>query len=388
MFNHTQSYKIYTDNNDSSYYSSPQQYKYDGNLTLIDHAKVPIFADSYFKGISCNNGIKTINIQGRPAYYDKDKTISYRTLTEYKCNIPARRNHGPVNNIEIQSGISDIFNNVIDCGNHPITYYNMNNGYIQYSCGNNLTHTNGSTYYIDLHDNKSNTSVDMFRYDNSEQKYYSSDIVEDENINKDARDKVKNTEYIMLDEHELHCSNDGVITRIQFTDPHRIRYVCKTLAGDNIATKEPNVSDDLRSLKTDNQKLIQKINVKTDDYRFPDNMWSDFTYSSIPIPLIITQGGESEHYDYPFVSVNCEGSAIASLSFEDRSIEYTCGGTPLTSLTNYEYTEYSSPMLYDYYDSGVIFDHVSCPGNSVLSGFSRTITKNGPKVKWICGVKK
>lgn len=387
MFNHTQSHKIYTDNNDSSYYSSQ---KPNAILTLIDHANnnyVPTFADSYFKGISCNNGIKKINIQGRPAYYDKDNKISYRTLTEYTCNIPVK-NHGFVNNIEIKSGISDIFNNDINCGNHPITYYNINNGYIQYSCGNNFTNTNGSTYYINLHDNKSNTSVDMFRYDNSEQKYYSRGTVEDENINKDARDKVKNTKYIMLDEHELSCSNGGVITRIQFTDPHRIRYVCKTLAGDNIATKEPNYYDDLSSLKTDNQKLIQKINVKTDDYRFPDNMWSDFTYSSIPTPLIITQGGETEHYDQPFVGVNCEGSAIASLSFEDRHINYTCGGTPLKNLTNYEYTEYSSPMLYNYYNSGVLFDHVSCPNDSVLSGFSRTITKNGPKVKWICGVKK
>ena len=382
MFNHRQSDKLYTDNKDSSYYS-------DNNRTLIDHTHAPIFADSYFKGISCNNGIKKINIQGRPAYYDNDGITTYRTLTEYTCNDPDIDN-GPVNNIKIQSGISDIFNNVIDCGNHPITYYNMNNGYIQYACGNNFTNTNGTKYHIYLRDNKSNTDVDMFNYDNSDQTYYSSGIVEDENINKDIRDSddVKNTKYIMLVNHELPCiSNDGVITKIQFTDnPHMIHYTCKRLANNNKSTKD--YSQNLRSLKTDNQKLIQKINIQTDDYRNPTKFWFDFNYSSIPTPTEnINKDTGTIQYNHPFVGVNCEGSAITSLSFEDGNIKYACG-TPLTSLTNYEYTEHSSPFLYNYYDSGVIFDHVSCPNNSVLSGFSRTITKDGPKVKWICGVKK
>ena len=386
MFNHKTAYKIYTDNNNRSYYNDNNNYK-----TLINsESNLPTFGEAYFKGISCNNGINNIIIQGVPAYYNKNgnSSSSFVTLTEYVCN-NINNNQGPVNNISIKSNISNILNSSIDCGNHPITYLNINKDNIQYSCGNNLTKTAGTNMNLDLEQNLSEFNVLYFNYDNGNNKYYyQSNTSIDNNTKNNFKNNLQNTKYILLnDKHELGCeNNDQVITKIQFknnNNQQQIKFICKNLAEDNTSNKTS--ANNVSLLKTLQPKLIQKINVKTDDYRNPTKFWFDFNYSTTSTPLTnIKEKSSDNSYKHPFVGVNCEGNAITSLSFENGKIDYACG-TPLKNLTNYEYTEQSSPMLYRYYDSGVLFDRVECPNNSVLSGFSRTITKDGPKVKWICG---
>lgn len=367
------------------------KYYIQDNNEIISRQLSNDFGTGFIKGISCNNGIKNITLFGYPAITSTASELDIHVFTENKftCN-NLDTNDGPVNNIETKditgTKLIDLVDNnvTIDCGNRPITYLNIapDTNKIQYSCGNNvtgsniqnknLTFTENNDYFIYNH-------LDNDIVDNNSSLYTSTSGL----INQYMQDK-----YIFSNNYDngniLDC-DDKVLTKISFNkynDQPRITYVCKNLSANNTTSNIAVTNENIYN--TSKQNLIKKINVKTNDFRNPTKFWNTFDYHST-LPKNTTRHKTSNTITNPHITLNCQGKTLTNISLNlDNTLSYDCG-TPLKNLEDYSYEEESNPALYNYYKSGVMFDNVSCPNNSVLSGFSRTLTRTGPKIKWTCG---
>lgn len=369
-----------------------RRYYIQDNNEIISRHLSNDFGTGFIKGISCNNGIKKISFFGYPAITSTASELDIHVFTENKftCNNPDT-NDGPVNNIETKditgTKLIDLVdkNVTIDCGNRPITYLNIapDTKKIQYSCGNNVTGSNVQNKNLTFTENND----DYFIYN-----HLDNDIVDNNSslytqtsglIKQYIQDK-----YIFSNNYDngniLDC-DDKVLTKISFNKYNgqpRITYICKNLSANNTTSNIAVTNENIYN--TSKQHLIKKINVKTNDFRNPTKFWNTFDYNST-LPKNITQHKTIDTITNPHITLNCQGKTLTNISLNsDNTLSYDCG-TPLKNLQDYSYEEESNPALYNYYKSGVMFDHVSCPNNSVLSGFSRTLTRVGPKIKWTCG---
>ena len=298
------------------------------------------YPDVYFKGISCNNGIHKIHVAG---YKSNNNLTVSNTYTCADIN-----NEGPLGQLITEDiggySLNDIATNglKVDCKNKPITYFSLNRNKVIYACGENSTDNVESIYeYI---------------YPNN-----------DERSNKNRE--------IILD-----CA-DGVLTKFELyktTTPY-IKYTCNKKLTDNTTSTPGNIF-----LNTKKTNYINSMNVFVNNYSNPTIFWGSNKYSTSK-PASRMMKTSDKVYTDQLMSVNCEGSAISGISVnDDNKLNYGCG-TALKDLQDYSYEYTADPGLYNYYRSGAILDKVKCPDGSVLSAFSTTVSKKGPKVKWTCG---
>lgn len=307
------------------------------------------FIDVYYKGISCNNGINKIDLTSYTSRYEnQNNSGSVSVSNTYEC--AANTSDGPLDDLKIQSlngtSLDDIAENglIIDCGNHPITYMSIADGKVIYSCGPNTTDEEKEIKTIEYTSNDESKNV--------------LDIV-----NIDCEDKV-------LTKFEIHK-----------LDKPYVRYICKQKKTNNTTSNAGSIF-----LNTNKSNFLTGFNVSVNNYAHPTIMWGNPLYSSsVPSAGSITNKTSDRSYKNQFMNVNCEGSGITGISVNsDDTLRYGCS-TKLKNLKDYSYTYPSDPGLYKYYSSGAMLNKVKCPSNTVLSSFSTTVTKDGPKVKWACG---
>lgn len=375
--------------NTIDYYEQPGYYYINmpnGQIvtTLINSTK-PTFASNLFKRASCNNGISSIT-----QYSAADVTNRIVSVNTSSCKSALdgySTTNGPLNEFEkihvIGTQLSDIIKSdiSIDCKNHPITYLNVqptsdDNTIITYICGSNTTKNtfdkkivNFSNNYdsIDIFDSNFNKITDTEKYNKYKQQLI--DLKVDPSV---------------LTSSSLNCY-DKVISRIDFTSYNNnpvIYYYCKSLETDN-TTSNPSIQAGQFFNTTSNNNIV-KLNVATNNVNNPTMFWGSPTYHT----SVSSNTSESRTllpYNQIGMSANCNGNAISNISLNsDKTLSYKCG-TPLISLENYSDIFPAKPNMTDYYSSGVLFNNVSCPNDTVLSAFSTTMSRDGPKVKWTCG---
>lgn len=346
--------------------------------TFINSAQ-PTFASNLFKRASCNNGISSITNYST-ADIDDYSVISVST-SSCKTGLDGYSSiSGPLNEFEkihvTGTKLSDIMKSdvSINCKNHPIAYFNVqptsnDNTIITYICGSNTT--------------KNAISKKQFILPND---YNSIDSNWNEISNTEQYKQLINSKIdpAVLSSSSLDCGNQ-VITRIDLTsygDDPIIYYYCKALETDNTTSNPSIPAGHFFNTRANNN--IVKVNVATNDVNNPTIFWGEPTYHTTQ-GNPTTQHTTSLPYNQIGMSVNCSGNAVSNMSLNtDNTLSYKCG-TPLIMLEDYSYVFPAKPDMSDYYSSGVLFNKVSCPDNSVLSGFSSTMSRDGPKIKWTCG---
>lgn len=308
------------------------------------------FGNNVYQHVACSDGIKTFSWKTTA----DDNNI--RTINGYICNSNA--GDSPIKNIEtkdIQSTLLSDLEFEIDCGNHPITYLNVaehddKTSILQYSCGNIETTSDKHTSNI------------SFTYNNTK---YTDKYFVNSNVT------------------SIDCGSN-VLTQIAHKNINGpvITYTCKQPIA---PTSTAGALTQNEIFNTAYPNYIQELNIQTDSFNNPRNFWTNHKYTSV-IPASSTQYLTDTTIDDDFFSVSCGKNGISGMTFKNNNkIQYGCGNDSMYGLHIQEYEVNRDPFLQKYYNSGVLFDKVKCPNGEILSSFNRTITKNGPKVQWVCG---
>lgn len=304
-----------------SYYSTPT-----GSTVSRSASSEQTLADIY-KGVTCANGINTFTWN---TTIDND-TIS--TSHEQLCNTIA---DSPVNNIETKNINSTLLSDLeINCGDYPITYINVDNGVLQYSCGTTPTNDVQHSQNVPI---TLNTTID--------------------------------------------CGSN-VLTQLYHTDINgpTVSYICKEpTAASNVS----NIIQQSEIFNTTAPNYIQNLNIKTNSFNHPTHFWSKHDYTST-IPVSTTYYVTDTTINDDFFSVTCGDRGISGMTYNNGAIKYGCGNDKLYDLYVQEYELNRDPTLSSYYNSGAMFDKVKCKNDEVLSSFHRTMTPKGPKIQWVCG---
>lgn len=324
------------------------------------------FADTNYKGSTCSNGFKKISWYSNKEKDNDGSIQNFTTVQTYDCNDIVV---SPINKIEskeiVGTKLQDIDDFNIDCGNHPITYINLsrqsnNKSILQYSCGNTSTNVAEYNNYITL------TSDEDRGYGCS---------------NEDGTDPYVDNSSIQ----SIDCKDNGVLTQIKhnmFNGSPKISYTCKQPIA---PTSTAGALTQREIFNTAYPNYIQELNIQTDSFNNPRNFWTNHKYTSV-IPASSTQHLTDTTIDDDFFSVSCGKYGISGMTNKNNNkIQYGCGTDSMYGLYVQEYEVNRDPFLQKYYNSGVLFDKVKCPNGEILSSFNRTITKNGPKVQWVCG---
>ena len=267
---------------------------------------------------TCSNGINKLSWSD-----SSDSTIYYQD-----CNV--NNVDGPMNDI-IGTKLTDLD---VDCGNHPITYVNVN-GTLQYSCGYNSTGSDIVTGNINVH---------------------SSNVID--------------------------CG-DNVLTSLKYRNINGpvIEYTCKNVypnVTSNVSVNQQDIFNTTRS------NYIKSFNIKTNSFDNPSVFWSQHDYADT-LPSNRDEYTTSMSMDNDFFSVSCGSRGITGMQNNGKKITYGCGDDELYNLHVQSYELPYDPVLNKYYVNGMLFDKVKCNDDEVLSSFHKTITPTGPAIKWVCG---
>lgn len=320
----------------------------------------------FMKNISCANGIKEVNFI--PSIYcNNNKCIGF-AINGSVCNRLKMGTTGPTGTIKS----SDTFN--VNCGNHPITFLTQNDGKINYACGLNETESNESSFEIYL--NKGKRDDDGWSnnyniiYDGSD------DLTPDKNIYNSHFSTAIN----------IQCPDNKVLTSIKLNNDLTNKYIqgiCKkpkSFIEKNVQTK--NV------LFTNNNTTdVTGFDVQVDDYVNPLHYWGSPKYGNSTTSsksYVI-----SKSWDKMGFSMSCRDRGISGIEQDGSNIKYTCG-TPIDpeKYSEYSYVFNNINSNKDSYHPELLYDHIKCPENEILVSFSTLISKDGPKVNYVCGKKK
>lgn len=371
------------DKNNLSEYMNKQlnnvyNFKGTGNYNISpfkDGKEIPKY---FMKNISCTNGIKKIHFVPAKIYCKGNNFIGV-AINEITCNNNDYK-IGPTGSIQSTDNIN------INCGNHPITYFTQNeiNGkqHINYACGLNETNTDESKIKIELEqgtftnemlNNKQNIIRDSCNiYD-----------IDSARITKDVS-ALHNKHF--SNHINIECPNNKVLTGINIYDNFNNKIISATCKSpkDFIEKSE----QEKLFLFTDNNSTdVTGFNVQVDDYDFPKYFWGSPTYGKSTTSYIdyIADG----EWDKIGFSMSCRDRGISGISQDNNNIKYTCG-----SLINpYNISEHSYVFANvnsnkDSYHPSLLYEHVKCPNNEILVSLSTNISKDGPKVNYVCGKKK
>lgn len=322
------------------------------------------FADINYKGTTCSNGFKKISWSSNTTQ-DNDGYIKDFTMTQtYNCN---NMIDSPVNKIETKELLGTKLQDIdfaIDCGNHPITYINLSRqgdkSILQYSCGHTTTNIGEyiNNIWLSSDRNQGYTCPD----DNQTDPYVYRSSVQ-----------------------SIDCSNNGVITRIKhdvINGKPKITYTCKQPIT---TASTPNILQQSEIFNTNNKSnYIQELNIQANNFDNPNKFWTNHKYTST-IPTSTTEYLTDTTINDDFFGVSCGKYGISGMTNKNGKVQYGCGKDTMYDLHVQEYNVNRDPFLQKYYNSGVLFDKVKCKDNEVLSSFNRTITKDGPKIQWVCG---
>lgn len=285
---------------------------------------------------TCSNGINKLTWSD-----SNDSTVIYNQ----SCMVNAVNSvvsivDGPMNEI-IGTKLTDLD---VDCGNHPITYVNVNGtsnyatrkstSTLQYSCGYNSTGSDVVTGNINV--KRSNNVIDC---------------------------------------------GDKVLTSLKYRNINGpvIEYTCKDVypnVTSNVSVNKQDIFNTTRS------NYIKGFNIKTNSFDNPSVYWSQHDYADT---LPSNRDEYTTAMDNDFFSVSCGNRGISGMQNNGKNIVYGCGDDELYNLHVQSYELPYDPVLNKYYDSGMLFDKVKCKDDEVLSSFHKTITPTGPAVKWVCG---
>lgn len=268
---------------------------------------------------TCSNGIKKLIFTESGDYTTYNQT----------CN---GISNGPMNDI-IGTKLTDLD---VDCGNHPITYVNLN-GTLQYSCGYNSTGSDVVTGNITVSPTSSNAI--------------------------DCGDKVLTS------------------LKYRYMNGDTINYTCKNVYP-NTSSSVSGYQQDIFS--TTKSNYIKGFNFSANSFDNPSVFWSKHDYSDT-VPSKRDEYTTTMTYDNDFFGVSCGKYGITGMQPKNKKVVYGCGDDELYNLRVQRYELPFDPALIKYYDKGLMFDKVKCDDDEVLSSFHKTITPKGPAVKWVCG---
>lgn len=307
------------------------------------------FGNNVYQHVVCSDGIKTFSW----------KTIAdennIRTINGHICN--NNTEDSPIKNIETKDLQSTLLSDLdfnIDCGNHPITYLNIaerddKTSTLQYSCGNIETSSNKHTSNI------------SFVYNDP---------------------KYTDRYFINSNVISINCGSN-VLTQIAHKNINGpvITYTCKQPIT---PASTPNILQQSEIFNTNKSNYIQELNIQTNNFDNPIFFWTNHKYTST-IPTSTTEYLTDTTINDDFFGVSCGKYGISGMTNKNGKIQYGCGKDTMYDLHIQEYNINRDPFLQKYYNSGVLFNKVKCSDNEVLSSFNRTITKDGPKIQWVCG---
>lgn len=275
---------------------------------------------------TCSNGINKLSWNSSSDYI----------IYEQTCN---GISNGPMNEI-IGTKLTDLD---VDCGNHPITYVNMNGtsnyatrkSTLQYSCGYNSTGSDIVTGNISV---QSSNTIDC---------------------------------------------GDNVLTSLKYRNINGpvIEYTCKHVypnVTSNVSVNQQDIFNTTRS------NYIKGFNIQTNSFDNPSVYWSKHDYADT-LPSNRDEYITNTTIDNDFFGVSCGNRGITGMQSSGRKIKYGCGNDELYNLRVRSYELPYDPVLNKYYDNGMLFNKVKCEDDEVLSSFHKTITPTGPAIKWVCG---
>lgn len=316
----------------------------------------------FMKNISCVNGIKEVNFI--PSIYCKDNKCIGAAINKSVCNTSKI---GPTGTTKS----SDKFN--VNCGNHPITFITQNNGKITYACGLNETESNGSSFIMDLERGSAQNGWSNNYYI----MYDGGDLTSDAN-------KFYNSYFSTAI--NIQCPSDKVLTSIKLEDDvdnKKIEGVCKkpksfiqkTVQTKNVLLTNNNTTD------------VVGFDVQVDDYVNPMYYWGTPKYGSSTTSSVSYVTDKS--WNEMGFSMSCRDRGISGIEQSGNKMKYTCG-TPIDpdKYSEYSYVFKNINSNKDSYHPELLYDHIKCPGNEILVSFSTVLTKDGPKVNYVCGKKK
>lgn len=318
----------------------------------------------FMKNISCANGIKEVNFI--PSIYCEENGCIGFAINKSVCNNTFKK--GPTGTIKS----SDTFE--VNCGNHPITFLTQNDGKINYACGLNETESNESSFenYLEeggLSDGWSNN-------------YYI--VYNGSNLTPDAANKFYNSYFSTAI--NIQCPNNKVLTSIKLgkdIDNKYIQGICKKPKSFIEKTKQTkNVL-----LTNNNTTDVTGFDVQVDDYVNPMYYWGSPKYGSSTTSSISYVTDKS--WNEMGFSMSCRDRGISGIEQSGNKMKYTCG-TPIDpeKYSEYSYVFNNINSNKDSYHPELLYDHIKCPENEILVSFSTLISKDGPKVNYVCGKKK
>ena len=327
----------------------------------------------FMKNLSCTNGIKEIHFM--PAIYCKGNDIVGVAINQTICN--KNNKIGPTGPIKSTDEIN------INCGNHPITYFTQNeiNGrqQINYACGLNETNSDESTILLNLEQGSANE----LSSNNTKIIYDYCKITDNNgNITKDISGFHNKhfSNYI-----NIACPNNKVLTGINVKDDLNNKVIIGTCKSPtNFIEKS---QQEKSFLFTDNKSTdVTGFNVQVDNYESPNYFWGSPTYgnSTTSYANYIADG----EWDKLGFSMTCRDRGISGIEQSGSNIKYTCGSliNPY-HISEHSYISANVNSNKDSYHPSLLYDHVKCPNSEILVSLSTTISKDGPKVKYVCGKK-
>lgn len=355
----------YQDNNDKWH-----------NKSITDSNNNKYIGNIFLKNISCNRGIKEIKFEPSVSNNYAVNTTSFDCIPNNN-NIPVNS----VNTIILNKNYDDDYDIKnyhfdIDCENHPIAYITLNriggNTYVNYACSSAETGDNSTSSYVDI-------------------KSFSRSDLKDNTVNTDLNLKYFNSNY------EFNCSdNSSAITSIKFNfdnDEKSIDYKCKNVTSNYTSNYITSSTEFSKIISTD--KSISGFNISVDNILHPTQFYGGPIEHGDKYNTTSQLKTSTKDYDEIGFEVNCPGSAITHIEMNEKRIKYKCD-KPLDMNSNTtqfgEYTFFDANYNHgtnnaglNYVRYGAWFDKIKCDNGKLLSGFSSTYTKDGPKLKWVCG---
>lgn len=339
------------------------------NKSITDSNNNKYIGNIFLKNISCNRGIKEIKFEPSVSNNYAVNTTSFDCISSN--NIPVNSVITKTLNKNYDDDDIKNYHFDIDCENHPIAYITLNriggNTYVNYACSSAITGDNSTSRYIDIKSSKREGLPDNYF------------------INTDSNLKYFNSNYI------FNCG-DSAITSINFIldeDEKSIEYICKNVNA-YIDTPGSNFNAIIST-----RKSISGFNISVDNILHPTQFYGGPIEYGNDYNTTSQEKTSTKDYDEIGFEVNCPGSAITYIEMPGKTIKYKCD-RPLDMNSNTtQFGEYTfidanynhgtSNAGLNYAISGAWFDKIKCDNGKLLSGFSSTYTKDGPKLKWVCG---